>query len=407
MSELENRLVNGLVMSLFMTVVAGTSRCMAESTVRLTLVMYDRAHVEPETLAAAENTASEIFVRANVQLTWRDGSAYAAERQGVLNPPPEDPARLVITLQPESEAVRYGVRSSCGGFAFESSAIVFVRSVYSMGTISAASAATRLGYVMAHELGHILLGPNAHANAGIMRGALVAQDWQKAAQGTLAFTHSQNQQIRMWIDQRSLRSDPVPQAGATTELGARVTVQLYDYAAVPYRTLAEAEQEASRIFRKAGVELLWMQCSPLQNNACEQVEKSMRFVVKILPETMAVHLHRPRGVLGVTVQQFAFIFFDRAQGLCAVERLSLSVILGYVMAHELGHMVLGQHSHSRSGIMMQTAQKDALTQAVMGLLVFTSQQAADMRTRLRSQTPGKEAIAGAPSHMEWTVGSFR
>jgi hypothetical protein len=198
---MKNRLGNG--MSLIMIVVGVSPRCVAESTLRLTLVMYDRAHAEAETLAAAENTASKIFAHANVQLIWRDGPAYTAERQRVLNPPPEDPARLVITLQPESEAVRYGVRSSCGGFAFESSAIVFVRSVYSMGTISAASAATRLGYVMAHELGHILLGPNAHAIVGIMRGTLLPADWEKAAQCTLGFTYSQNQQIRLWIDKRN------------------------------------------------------------------------------------------------------------------------------------------------------------------------------------------------------------
>jgi hypothetical protein len=58
---------------------------------------------------------------------------------------------------------------------------------------------------MAHELGHILLGPNAHAIVGIMRGTLLPEDWEKAAQGTLGFTRSQNQQIRMWIDQRSRR----------------------------------------------------------------------------------------------------------------------------------------------------------------------------------------------------------
>ncbi len=317
-----NRLTNGLVMSLIMTVVAGAPRCIAASTLRLTLVIYDHAHVGPETLAAAESTVSEIFAHTGVQLIWRDGFAYAAERQAAPNPAPEDPATLVIKLQPESEAARYGVKSVCGGIGFPSGAIVFVRSFDP----------TRLGYVIAHELGHMMLGANAHALVGIMRATLLPEDWGKAAQGTLGFTHSQNQQIRMWIDQRSRRCDRVPQAGATTELAARVTVRLYDYAAVPYQTLAEAEHEASRIFRKAGVDLLWMQCGPVQNNAtdldaCEQVGESMRFVVKILPETMAVHLHRPPGVLGMTVQQFAFIFFDRAQGLCAVERLSLCLPL--------------------------------------------------------------------------------
>ena len=172
------------------------------STLRLTLVIYDYAHVGPETLAAAESTVSEVFAHANVQLVWQDGFAYAAGRHGALNPAPEDPATLVVKLQPESEAVRYGVKSVCGGIGFESGAIVFVRS---FDLRSTTSSATRIGYIMAHELGHILLGPNAHAIVGIMRGTLLPEDWEKAAQGTLGFTHSQNQQIRTWIAQRSRR----------------------------------------------------------------------------------------------------------------------------------------------------------------------------------------------------------
>lgn len=65
------------------------------------------------------------------------------------------------------------------------------------------AASMRLGYIMAHEIGHILLGQNAHAIVGIMRGTLQPEDWEKAAQGTLGFTHSQNQQIRTWIAKRS------------------------------------------------------------------------------------------------------------------------------------------------------------------------------------------------------------
>ncbi len=197
---MKNRLVNGLVIGLIMTVAAGTPRCVATPTLRLTLVIYDHAHVRTETLAAAENTVSEIFGHANVQLIWRDGFAYAAERYGALDPAPDDPATLVVKLQPESDAVRYGVRSVCGGIGFASGAIVFVRS---FDARSPTSEATRLGYVIAHELGHMLLGPNAHALVGIMRGTFLAEDWEKAAQGTLGFTRSQNQRIRMWIDQRS------------------------------------------------------------------------------------------------------------------------------------------------------------------------------------------------------------
>jgi hypothetical protein len=108
---------------------------------------------------------------------------------------------------------------------------------------------------------------------------------------------------------------------ATTERAVKVTVRLYNYAAVPYETLVEAEREASRIFRTAGVGLLWMECGPVEHvdlDACEHVGEPLRFVVKILPETMAVRLHRPPRVFGMAVQRDAFIFFERVQGLCAV-----------------------------------------------------------------------------------------
>jgi hypothetical protein len=164
------------------------------------LLVYDYAHVSGPTLADAENTVSEIFRRAGVQLIWRDGFKYAAERQNAESPSPMDPTTLVVTLQPASEAARWGVRPESEGIALGSRAIVFVRTVASRST--PVSAATHLGYVIAHELGHILLGPNAHSIDGIMRGTLFQEDWAKAAQGTLGFLPSQNQQIRAWIAER-------------------------------------------------------------------------------------------------------------------------------------------------------------------------------------------------------------
>jgi len=195
---MDTRQANGVVISLIMTLIAMAPRCMAASTLRLTLVIYDRAHVGPEMVAAGENTASGIFGHADVQLNWLEGFAYAAERQHAVVPAPEDPATLVVTLQPASEAARFGVRSVCGGISLGSNAIVFVRRFD----------ATWLGYIMAHEIGHILLGSNAHAIVGIMCATLLPDDWEKAAQGTLGFTHSQNQQIRTWIAQRSGRGRP-------------------------------------------------------------------------------------------------------------------------------------------------------------------------------------------------------
>jgi hypothetical protein len=171
---------------------------------RLTLVVYDHAHLSEGKLAEVESITSEIFRRTGVQLVWIEGFGYAAKRQDVLTPAREDPATLVVKLQPESEAARYGVPSVCGGIGFVSGAIVFVPG---FDPKSPVSDVTRIGYVIGHEIGHVLLGPNAHSIAGIMRGTLLPQDWEKAGQSTLGFTRSQSQQIRTWIAKRGSFTD--------------------------------------------------------------------------------------------------------------------------------------------------------------------------------------------------------
>jgi hypothetical protein len=201
---MEKRLGSRLLTSLILNFLVGVPGSIAASDLRLTLVIYNYAHVAGGTLSNAENTAAEIFRDAGVELNCRDGFTYAAERRKAENSQPEDPATLVVKLQPASDAARYGVRSTCEGIGLRSGAIVFVRS---SDRRDAASTATHLGYIMAHELGHILLGLNAHSIVGIMRGTLLQDEWEKAAQGTLGFTHSQKQQIRTWIAERGRPGD--------------------------------------------------------------------------------------------------------------------------------------------------------------------------------------------------------
>jgi hypothetical protein len=57
-------------------------------------------------------------------------------------------------------------------------------------------------HIVAHKIGHILRGSNAHFRVGIILSAFLP-DWEKATQGALGFTPSQNQQIRTWIAKRS------------------------------------------------------------------------------------------------------------------------------------------------------------------------------------------------------------
>ena len=54
-----------------------------------------------------------------------------------------------------------------------------------------ANVSNMLGHVIAHELGHLLLGSNSHATSGIMRSRWQAAELQSLAHGALFFTPDQ------------------------------------------------------------------------------------------------------------------------------------------------------------------------------------------------------------------------
>ncbi|MEO8131278.1 MAG: hypothetical protein ABI822_29545 [Bryobacteraceae bacterium] len=49
---------------------------------------------------------------------------------------------------------------------------------------------------MAHEIGHVLLGPGAHSPNGLMRENWYAKDLLRAEQGTQVFAPQQKRRLR-------------------------------------------------------------------------------------------------------------------------------------------------------------------------------------------------------------------
>jgi hypothetical protein len=83
---------------------------------------------------------------------------------------------------------------------------------------------------------------------------------------------------------------------------------------------------------------------------------------------------------------YSDVFYDRAVSLNADWHVSLTDILGNVMAHELGHLLLGSNSHTATGIMRARWQTEELRRAGEGSLLFNAEQAERMRGKLRAAT---------------------
>ena len=165
----------------------------------------------------------------------------------------------------------------------------------------------------------------------------------------------------------------------------KLVVRLYDYAEVPRRTLRGAEQKTVSVFQMAGIKLSWVECGLSETDKkrfldCEHVVDLLHLSVNIIPKLMAAGLTRP-DTFGTSFVKHAVIFQPCVKQIAADEGFSNDVILGYVIAHELGHLLLGRNSHG-SGIMTSRFGRKQFERATHGQLVFTLQQAEQMRARI-------------------------
>ena len=148
-----------------------------------------------------------------------------------------------------------------------------------------------------------------------------------------------------------------------------ITAAVHNYAAVPGGVLTEAEAEASRIFRHAGVRVRWV--GPLETEA--------RVRVHILSGEMTVRTRTRPDVLGLaTVDSgMVWVLYDRVVDSSESVSVRVSRVLGFVMAHEIGHVLLVGRGHSHVGLMKPRLDPDVLR---TGLIGFTPQERREIRT---------------------------
>jgi hypothetical protein len=155
----------------------------------------------------------------------------------------------------------------------------------------------------------------------------------------------------------------------------------------------EAQAIASRIFRRVGIEVRWMDCSlaedgTLASQECTAPFETNTVILRLVPTSPATRVQFGRNTLGIAAQAetgteaSASVFHDRVKQLANVWRVSRVVVLGHAMAHEIGHLLLGTGSHSPSGLMRAHWSRKHLTRAAEGNLLFSSQQSEAIKTEV-------------------------
>jgi hypothetical protein len=143
-------------------------------------------------------------------------------------------------------------------------------------------------------------------------------------------------------------------AGAAAERPPLV-VHVDDRVGVPAQDLAEAKREVEEIFADAGVSIMWKE-GRFPASVAVTITKGLatRQVALMLVNNTDDPLPGASGcTLGFAAKRpaVAYTFYNRINEQALLYPINVRRLLGRVIAHELGHVLLPPNSHSLHGIM--------------------------------------------------------
>jgi hypothetical protein len=186
------------------------------------------------------------------------------------------------------------------------------------------------------------------------------------------------------------------QAGKTPNSPERLEfrVRVYNDEGVPERSLAAARKTADAVLEKADLQAIWQDCTvgnpSRDSSGCDRHPAGIDLVLYLVTplETHAPNVDR--SALGYSIipengghATMAYVCFSRVRALRSV--FSVEELLGLAMAHEIGHLLLGTHLHSNSGLMRATWPRKDLEERGWEKFAFTSEQV----TQLRAAVTGR------------------
>ena len=174
-----------------------------------------------------------------------------------------------------------------------------------------------------------------------------------------------------------------------------ITVVVCDKVGLAPEMFRAARDNARKVFENADTDLIWLDSEGDRTptkflrtsfEGCVLPSGDIDFLAVISRESPK---GSPPGMLGLSIPtptspQRIYVLYDQVKkvvsGVLDVEGPTL---VGHVVAHELGHILLAESGHTPSGIMSTGWRYDHLTQAAQGLLRFDPAQA--KRIRIQAQ----------------------
>lgn len=159
--------------------------------------------------------------------------------------------------------------------------------------------------------------------------------------------------------------------------------------------LVRAQTETARIYAAVGVRFVW------EADALSLLPRLTMLIVSnpdTWPERVAATAlgAAPAGDDGVG--RLAYAFYGRIQDSARRHGTDPAKILAYVMAHELGHLLLGRGAHSFTGIMSGRWDRYEIQSVERSVLRFTNEQGRSIRNTVIEMNADRRRQAGIVAH---------
>lgn len=169
---------------------------------------------------------------------------------------------------------------------------------------------------------------------------------------------------------------------------AQVVITVFDEAGVGRGVVVRAEAQVEQDLRSSKLAVYWRnpgwQSSRQDSRGIAMPGEPLRLYLHILPGARSA-AGEVFGMAFLDAEgsgQQADLFYDRISRLGEHFGQDRARLLSAVMAHELGHLLLGTHAHAATGIMQARWDDEAVRQISEGLAGFSPEQGARMLERV-------------------------
>jgi hypothetical protein len=170
-----------------------------------------------------------------------------------------------------------------------------------------------------------------------------------------------------------------------------VAIRVYDVFGTSASHSKDARTTAEAILRDAGIESAWRECrshrgpASASGDSCADQVMDGEVIVRIVSAPPA----QPAGSLGFSYVDaetrrgtLATVFADRVYSTASRLRTNVGRLLGRVIAHEVGHLLLGTSRHSETGLMRADWTDDLVQRGSKRDWLFSGREALEMRRLL-------------------------